>query len=108
MDIVTLRWDGAPSIKAARSAMRSGSRVDIALPLETHHALYRHLHPDAPRGPDEDIDASGDAELLGRIATVAGLEELAQLEPAVRRSRYEVRVTSPDPCVRLVPRRKAR
>ena len=108
MDIVRLRWDGAPSIKAARSALRQGGRVEIELPLETHHALYRHLHPDAPRGPDEDIDASDSLELLGRVATVAGLEELAQLRPAVRRARYRVRLTSPDPCLCLIPPQKAR
>ena len=103
MDIVSLRWDGMPSVKAARKAIRNGSRVNIDLPLETHHALYRHLHPDAPRGPDEDIDASDSLELLGRIATVAGLEELAQLGPAVRRGRYRVQLTGPEPLLTLVP-----
>ena len=48
------------------------------------------------------------ARALLSVYDKAGLEELAQLEPAVRRSRYDVRVTSPDPCVRLVPRRKTR
>lgn len=108
MDIVRLNWDGAPSIKAARSAMRNGDRVDIELPLETHHALYRHLHPEAPRGPDEAIDASDSVELLARVATVAGLEELAQLGPAVRRGRYRVQVTGPEPRLSLLPPGKPR
>jgi hypothetical protein len=103
VNIVTLRWDGAPSVKAARSAMRNGDRVDIDLPLETHHALYRHLNPEAPRGPDEEIDASDSVELLARVATVAGLEELAQLGPAVRRGRYRVQLTGPEPRLTFVP-----
>jgi hypothetical protein len=103
MDIVRLRWDGAPSIKAARSALRNGVRVEIELPLEMHHALYRHVHPDAPRGPDEEIDASDSLELLARVATVAGLEELAELAPAVRRARCRVQLTGPEPRLTLVP-----
>lgn len=103
MNIVTLRWDGTPSVKAARGAMRNGDRVEIDLPLETHHALYRHLNPDAPRGPDEEIDAADSVELLARVATVAGLEELAQLGPAVRRGRYLVQLTGPEPRLSLVP-----
>ncbi|HEX6319490.1 MAG TPA: hypothetical protein VFZ84_11485 [Burkholderiales bacterium] len=103
MNIVNLRWEGLPSVKAARGAMRNGDRVDIDLPLETHHALFRHLNPDAPRGSDEEIDASDGVELLARIATVAGLEEMARLGPAVRRSRYGVQLTGPEPRLILVP-----
>jgi len=102
-NIVALGWDRSQSIKAARSAVRSGSRVHIGLPLEVHYALYRHLHPDAPRGPAEEVDASGGAELLAQIATVAGLEELGELQREVRRGRYRVRVTSPEPLLRLLP-----
>jgi len=102
-EIVALRWGGAHSVKAARSAIRNRSRIEIELPLEVHHALYRHLHPDAPRGAAEDIDASGGAALLAQIATVAGLEEIRQLEASVRRARYRVRVTSPEPRVSLTP-----
>jgi hypothetical protein len=106
MGTLALRWDGTPSVAAARSAMRRGDRVDIALPLETHHALYRHLNPDAPRGPDEAIDAEDGAELLGRIASVAGLPELAGLAPALRRNGYRVELSGPDPVLSLLPPRK--
>ena len=98
-----MRWDGAHAVKSARSAIASGSQVEIELPLEDHYALYRHLHPGSPRGGAEDIDASGGAELLGSIATVAGLEEMRHLQAAVRRARYRVRLTSPEPLLRLLP-----
>ena len=103
MNTVTLRFDGAPSVAAAREAMRRGSRVDIGLPLETHHALFRHVHPDAPRGPDDEIDVSDGAELLERIATVAGLGELGSLAPALRRNSYRVELSGPDPVLSLLP-----
>jgi len=103
MDTLTLRFDGAPSIAAARKAMRAGSRVDIELPLETHHALYRHLNPDASGGPDEEIDADDGAELLERIATVAGLGELGTLAPALKAGGYRVELSGPDPVLSLLP-----
>jgi hypothetical protein len=94
-----------PSVSATRAAMRRGDRVTIELPLETHHALYRHLNPDAPRGPDEAIDAEDGTELIERIATVAGLEELRTLAPALRRAGYRVVLSGPDPILSLLPPR---
>ena len=100
---VALRWPGADTLKDARAAIRSRLPVEIELPLEVHYALYKHLHPDRPHTPSEDIDARGGAELLAPIATVAGLADLQQLEPAVRRAGYSVRLTSPEPRVLLTP-----
>jgi hypothetical protein len=101
--LIALRWPGAGTLKAARAAIRNLAPVEIELPLEVHYALYKHLHPDRPHTPSEDIDASGGAELLSPIASVAGLEELKGLEGAVRRSRYHVRLTSPEPYLTLTP-----
>lgn len=106
--VVAMRWDGAHSVKAARSAIASGSQVEIELPLEDHYALYRHLHPESPRGGAEDIDASGGAELLASIATVAGLQDIQYLQPSVQRSHYRVRLTSPEPLLRLIPPARGR
>jgi len=100
---VALRWPGTGTLKAARAAIRRGLPVDIELPLEVHYALYKHLHPDRPHSPSEDIDTSGGAELLAPIATVAGLQDLKELEPAVRKARYHVRLTRPEPRLRLTP-----
>jgi hypothetical protein len=99
----TLRWPGTGTLQAARDAIRAGERVEIELPLEVHYALHRHLHPDAAPGPVERLEADGGAELLGSVATVAGLEEMRKLGAAVRRARYTVRVTSPEPRLMLLP-----
>ena len=98
--IVPLRWPGSDTLRAARAAIRSGAPVHIELPLEVHYSLHKHLCPD---GGPENIDASGGAELLRPIATVAGLEELQQLESAVRRGHYHVRLRSPEPRLTLTP-----
>ena len=101
--VVALRWPGSDTLKQARAAMRGRLPVEIELPLEVHYALYKHLHPDRPHTPSEDIDASGGEELLAPIATVAGLADLQKLEPAVRRAGYRVRLVSPEPRLRLTP-----
>jgi hypothetical protein len=101
--IVALRWEGPQSVKAAREAIAAGSQVEIELPLEDHYALYRHLHPEATRRAAEEIDASGGAEILASVAAVAGMAEIRRLQPAVRRARYRVRLTSPEPLLRLIP-----
>ena len=100
---VRLRWPGTDTLKAARAAIRSRAAVQIELPLEVHYSLHKHLYPDGAPRASEDIDASGGAELLRPIATVAGLEELQELEPAVRKGNYRVRLTSPDPRLILTP-----
>ena len=71
----TLRWPGTGTLQAARNAIRAGERVE----------------------------ADGGAELLGSVATVAGLEEMKKLGAAVRRAHYTVRVTSPEPRLMLLP-----
>ena len=98
-----LYWPGAETLRAARNAIRAGERVEIQLPLEVHYALHRHLHPGAAPGPVEGLRAEGGVELLGSVATVAGLEELKELDAAVRRAHYTVRVTSPEPRLMLLP-----
>jgi hypothetical protein len=97
-----LRWPGTGTLQAARTLIREGRRVEIELPLEVHYALHRHLHPRAAPGPVEGLDAEGGAELLGSVATVAGLEELKGLQAAARRAR-RVRVTSPEPRLIFLP-----
>ena len=98
---VSLRWPGVGVIGRARDAVRAGKPVEIELPLEMHHALCSHL---ASRKPEPaSIDAAGGAELLAPLAAVAGLEDLARLASAVRRARYRVLVSSPEPVLALLP-----
>jgi hypothetical protein len=101
--IVVLLWEGTASVRAAREAIDNGQRVEISLPQGTHHALFRHLNPEAARGMPESLDAEGGPEMLPQIATVAGLQEVRKLERPARRSRYRVRLSSPDPLLVLTP-----
>jgi hypothetical protein len=100
---IALRWPGTDTLKAARAGIRSGVAVEIYLPLEVHYALYKRLNAEGQQAPAEAIDVSGGAELLGPIASIAGLQEVGELELALRKARYRVRLTSPVPRLRLAP-----
>jgi hypothetical protein len=100
-EAVLLRWPGANTLGEARAAMRSGRPVEIELPLETHHALCTRLG----QGRLDAAEASGGAQMLALLAAVAGLEGLERLAPAVRKARYRVRLTTPDPVLTLAPDR---
>ena len=102
---IELAWEGDATIKEARTALRRGDEVEIELAAGLHHALFRHLHPDDPRGAPEDLDEEGGPELLRRLAGVAGLEELARLARSAKLAPYRVRLVSPDPRLLLVRRR---
>ena len=105
---VPLRWPGARTLPAARAAIRSRRAVEIELPLEMHHALCVQLHPGAPPTAAAELSEQGGAELLAPLAEVAGLEPLSGLERALRRARYRVHLSSPDPTLRLTPPRSRR
>jgi hypothetical protein len=96
-ETVLLLWAGAGSVKAAKRAIDAGNCVEISLPQGVHHALLARLdHGDV-------LDVQNGAEILPLVASVAGLEDLGKLAPAVRHARYRVRVTSPDPVIVLTP-----
>ena len=105
--VVLLHWPGTETLNAARAAIQSGTAVEIELPLEVHYALYKHLPPNRPHNSTEEIDVSGGVELLAPITTVAGLEDLKGLEAALRHAHYRVRLTSPEPRLRLIPPERA-
>jgi len=102
-NVVAVQWPGLHSHKAAREANASGSEVEIELPVGTHYMLYRHFHPEDTGGAAEHMDAEGSAEILKALAAIKGLEELARLQAPVKRARYRVQLTSPEPMLRLAP-----
>jgi len=100
---IELVWEGDATVEAARKAMKRGDAIEIGLPLGVHHALFRHLHPESAPGLPEDLDELAGPELLRKISAVAGLEEFADLEKAVKAARYRVQLLTPDPLVVLLP-----
>lgn len=102
-NVVAVQWPGLDALKAARDGIKRGCEVAVELPVGTHYALYRQLHPGKSGRDAGRVDAAGGAEMLAPIAAVSGLEELARLRAAVQCVGYGLRLTSPEPTLLLIP-----
>jgi hypothetical protein len=96
-DVIRLTWHGLESIEAAKEALQRHGNVELQLPDDFHHTLFVHLHPGSAPVGSEQVDETGGAELLSRIAEINGLTGIANLVAAVTESRAKVRVISPSP-----------
>ena len=93
--LIRLTWHGHETVSLIPGLLNEFEQIEITLPLEYNHALFEKLHPDARPADLEDIDAHGGAELLSRIATVSGLEELENLTEPLNNAQASVRIISP-------------
>ncbi|NIP71825.1 MAG: hypothetical protein GWO16_01775 [Gammaproteobacteria bacterium] len=92
-----LMWEGSETVHAATEALRRNEDVELELPGNFHHALFAHMYPDAASGALEDVDMTGGAELIARLAELKGLEPLVELSKEVAKTPAEVYVQSPVP-----------
>jgi len=93
--LIRLTWHGHETVSLIPGLLNEFEQIEISLPLEYNHALFETLHPDARAADLENIDAHGGPELLARIATVSGLEELENLTGLLNNARASVRIISP-------------
>jgi len=98
---VRLNWRGAKTVRAIASFLERQGRVALGLAPDLHHSLFVHLYPQADPGQPEAVDIEGGAELLGRVAGIGGLEELAQLVPALQAADARIQVQSPAPMIQI-------
>ncbi len=98
---VRLTWRGAKTVQSVASFLERQGNVSLGLAPDLHHSLFVHLHPQAPPGLPEEVDIQGGAELLSRVAQIAGLEEIARLVPALQAANAQVQVLSPAPIIRI-------
>ncbi|MGH8763446.1 MAG: hypothetical protein ACREUR_09485 [Nitrosospira sp.] len=101
--LIELPWHGHETIESIPALLDQAEQIKITLPENYNHALYRTLHPGAPRVQLEEIDASGGPELLADVATVSGLEELSTLTGALTEAQATVQVVSPPTVVITLP-----
>lgn len=101
--VIKLPWHGHETIESIPSLLNRAKQIEITLPANYNHALFRVLHPDQPHARLEVIDASGGPELLAKIASVTGLEELTALTGALTAAQATVGVVSPPTIVITLP-----
>lgn len=93
--LVKLTWRGHETVESIPALLDQTEQIEIVLPANYNHALFRKIFPHAPLAEPEHIDVSGGPELLAEIATVTGLEELSALTPALAAAHARVQVISP-------------
>jgi hypothetical protein len=88
-------WRGRETVANLPDLLEQAEQVEVVLPQDYNHVLFRTLNPEAPASAVEAFDVSGGPELLKRLAAIRGLEALGELGEALRGSRAGVRVLSP-------------
>ena len=102
-EAIKLTWSGRETAAPVIEALHRQAKVEITLPSSMHHALFGRLYPDADAAALETVDASGGAELIVALATLAGLEAMAELAEPLTRAGYRLHLRSPGPVLSLIP-----
>jgi len=93
--MIRLPWRGRDTVAAMPDLLTSAHRIEIALPADVNHALFRILYPDAAESDLEKVNINAGPELLSTLSRIAGLEPLADLAEALRGEDISVAVRSP-------------
>ncbi|WJW76417.1 hypothetical protein QVG61_04795 [Thiohalobacter sp. IOR34] len=93
---IHLLWEGAQSSLEAQALLRQRHAVELQLPADYHHALLVHLSPPGLERSGQ-LDITGGSELLGQVAEIRGLAEIAELIEAAAGA--EVHIQSPAPSI---------
>jgi hypothetical protein len=94
---IRLGWEGKTTLPKLHELVRTRVDFELQLPPDYHFALSRHLLPQAPLDESEQIDLTGTAELLNKVAEIRGLQELAELAGPVAAAEGRVQIQSPAP-----------
>lgn len=93
--LIRLTWRGQETITTILNLLDQAENIEIALPADFNHTLFRSLNPEASVAEFENIDARGGPALLKDIAKIRGLNELGILANALRDRQTSVQLTSP-------------
>lgn len=96
---IRLSWRGLESVDEILRKLAKPKPVMLTLPRSFHHVLCARLRDHAKL--HDMLDISGDSDLLGRVAEIDGLHELAQLCKPVQFAGAAVWLRSPPPQVHL-------
>jgi hypothetical protein len=98
-----LTWNERETIAAVASLLEQAEKIEITLPADYNHALFRTLNPEAPDSALEELDVRSGPGLLTDIAGVRGLERLAALTGILEDAHASVQLLSPPTLVIHVP-----
>jgi hypothetical protein len=90
-----LRWQGRETVPVVSQLLETTDQIELELAPGYNHALFRKLHPEAPRATLEQVDRTGDAELLNTVSEITGLEDLVLLVEVLQDEEASVHIVSP-------------
>ncbi len=93
--VIRVNWNDDETIAAIPELLRRDQPIEITLPADYNHALFRALHPDAPASEPEEIDIHAGPELLADITRVRGLEKLTSLTEPLTAAHASLHLLSP-------------
>jgi hypothetical protein len=93
--LISLPWHGHETIKSIPALLDDALQIEITLPSNYNHSLFSLLHGDNAPGAVEEIRARGGPQLLAKIATVKGLEEMSSLIEPLTAAGAKVQILSP-------------
>jgi len=93
--LISLTWNGHATATVIPELIDLAEHIEIVLPANYNHVLFRTLNPDAPDAALEDLDIRAGSELLTAIAAVGGLEDLAILVDVLNDAQASLRLVSP-------------
>jgi hypothetical protein len=97
-----LTWRGKDTVREILSRLHKRERTLVTLPAGFHHALTVSVSGNGEvYGP---VDAALDDAAFDRLVRIRGLRELAELREPLAGAGMDVRVCTPPPRIRLVPR----
>jgi hypothetical protein len=102
--LIRLTWRGHETVAAIHRLVNEAETIEVALPADYNHALFRVLNPQASSADLEDLDTDAGPELLTDIARVRGLEDLAALASVLHDAQASVRIVTPPTLVISLPR----
>lgn len=101
--VIRLNWKDDETIAAIPELLMHAQQIEITLPADYNHALFRALHPDASASEPEELDTHAGPEVLADIASVRGLEKLTGLIEPLAAAHASLHVLSPPTLVIELP-----
>jgi hypothetical protein len=101
--VISVNWNGRETVAMLSQAIAYTAQIQIRLPPECNHALFQRLHPEARGSTIENVDRSGDPELLKTVSEIDGLEDLALIVDMLHAEEAAVQIVSPPEVIIRIP-----
>jgi hypothetical protein len=101
--VISMHWNGRETVAMLTQAIAYTSQIQLRLPPECNHALFERLHPEARGLTVENLDRSGDPELLRTVSEIDGLEDLARIVDMLHAEEASVQIVSPPEVIIRIP-----